>query len=166
MTKKRIIILAIVGVLSMVAVGGAFAQTTAVLNLQGTIAENIAISVFDAGANSLDLTTTAVDVKIADAYETSNVYNGYTIKIASTNGAAGSGLLQGTPGNPDTVTYTIKYDTVVADLTGVLAVKTVGPGIKSDGSTAVDVEISYTAVAADFFADDYTDDLTFTITAQ
>lgn len=140
-----------------------YAATTGSLLLKGNVAAAISIDVTaQAGVNdALDLSVTATDLKVAEVAEHSNASSGYNITVQSQNS---SSLKNGTI---DSLAYTLKYAGSSVDLSsGTAAVA------KTDNSAAVinatsDVEISYTGKpAAEMVQGEYSDTLTFTISAN
>ena len=63
-----------------------FADTTGTLLLQGEVAEELAIVVTpEAGHDSLDLSASPTDLKVASVNEKSNSNTGYNIQVKSAN---------------------------------------------------------------------------------
>lgn len=149
----------------------AFGATTGSVTPRGTVPSILEVTVTPtAGFNSLDLTTSATDVQIAQVNERTNNKAGYTISLDSTNGIAGSlgtGRFKSTDvTNTDTLDYTIKYAGNAAALTNGSATvtdsnsKTTGTGVTKA------VQVSYDGSSLFMAADTYEDTLTFTITAK
>lgn len=136
-----------------------FAGTTAQLNLKGTIGQVVDISISaDAGATTLDLTTTASDLKVADVTEQSNSNTGYSVTVTSANG----GNLEHS--NGDQFPYTMKYDGSAVDLS---SGSTFTNGTTGLIDTTKEASVSYTGQAAStLVSGDYTDTVTFTISAN
>ncbi|WP_372652678.1 fimbrial protein [Halobacteriovorax sp.] len=139
-----------------------FAATQGTLLLQGTIDQVLSLSVTpESGVNnSLDLTSTETDLKVAEVSEETNSNTGYKILVRTANG----GLLKN--GSLDEVSYTMKYDgTAVTLAQSDTEVKNESTG--GVYSYASDVEISYTGQsAASLTQGTYSDTVTFTIQAN
>ncbi len=139
-----------------------FAATQGTLLLQGTIDQVLSLSVTpESGVNnSLDLTSTETDLKVAEVSEQTNSNTGYKILVRTANG----GLLKN--GSLDEVSYAMKYDG--SDVT--LAQSDTEVKSESTGgvySYSSDVEISYTGQsAASLTQGTYSDTVTFTIQAN
>jgi hypothetical protein len=138
----------------------AFAGTTATLNLRGTVGQVVDISlVAESDAQSLDLTTSASDKKVATVTEQSNSNVGYTVSVSSDN----DGKL--VHANGDAFAYTLKYGGVDADLSN-------GGKVFSRSTTGLtndnyDAAVSYTGkAAATMVSGNYDDVVTFTISAN
>ncbi len=138
------------------------------LPLQGIVAVACTISTADAGAGTLDLSTSKTAVTIANVTEDCNDSNGYTVTVATTNGAAlTTGLLvsQNVNGaNATDLTYSIKYDTVAVTLTS--GSGTAATRSSFTNSQTVALAITYTSPGGGLPADTYTDTLTLTISAS
>lgn len=153
MKKITIMTLAIMGLSSLT-----FAET-AYLNLLGTVAKVVDISVISLGSQSLDLTTTTVNQKVGTVTEKSNSVIGYKVEVSSVN----SGNLQHS--NGDSFAYSLSYGGVDAKLIS-------GGTIFSEATTGLstknkDVAISYTGrPAAEMTSGDYEDVVTFEIVAN
>ena len=140
---------------------GTYAATTGTLLLQGTVAEELAIVVTaETGHDSLDLSASPTDQKVASVNEVSNSNTGYTISMKSTNG----GLLKN--GSLDQLAYQLSYGagSMVSPTTSDQVVKTQSTvGVYNVDS---DVDISYTGKpAAQMVEGTYSDTVTFTISA-
>lgn len=145
----------------MTIASSAFALTTGSIQLQGSVAQVISMTVTAQSiANTLDLTTTQNDLKVATVNESSNSKTGYTMTIASAN----LSKLKRTDG-PETLSYTMKYNG------SVISLASVGGTVITNSSASVvnvnkDVNISYTgASAATMVQGTYADTVTFTIAA-
>jgi hypothetical protein len=143
----------------------ALAADVGTITVQGTVAVNERITVTPVtGYDSLDLTvnTGATGTHVATVNERCNSRNGYTVTLASTH----SGVLQGTGGNTDTLSYTVTYDTTQFDLsTGTKTVtdansRTIGAGVNKE------LNIVYDGASVYLNADTYSDTLTFTLAAK
>ena len=148
-----------------------FAATPAkadALPVQGIVAEVCTITTTDAGAGTLDLSTTQANTTIATVAESCNSPDGYTVSIATTNGT-GTGLLvsQDLNGaNSTDLTYTIRYDSIAKTfVTGNIANAATRSGFTAPKPT-VPLDISYTIPGGGLPADTYTDTLTLTLTAS
>lgn len=138
-----------------------FAATTATLNLKGTIDEKMSIEVQnDTEALALDLTVPRSNFKIAEVVEKSNRKAGYKVSISSANG----GKLKN--GTDDEIEYDLAYDGVALLLDGTdvqthANERALGTGLVKE------VAISYAAqVEEDLVSGDYTDTITFVISAN
>lgn len=138
------------------------ASPTGTLLLQGTVAEEVAIVVTaEASATTLDLSASPASLKVATVNEKSNSNTGYKIDLKSANG----GLLKN--GSLDSLAYQISYNggAGITPTTTDQTVKTVATAGVYDQDS--DVNISYTGKpAAEMVEGDYTDTLTFTISAN
>jgi hypothetical protein len=137
-----------------------FAGTTATLNLRGTVGQVVDISlVSESDAQSLDLTTTTSDKKVATVTEQSNSNVGYSVTVSSDN----SGNLR--HANGDSFAYTLKYGGVDADLSnGGKTFSRSTTGLTNDN---YDATVSYTGqAAASMVSGNYDDVVTFTISAN
>lgn len=136
--------------------------TQGTLLLQGTVNQVLSLSVTpESGVNnSLDLSTTEADLKVAEVSEQSNSSTGYKILVRTANG----GSLKN--GSVDDIAYTMKYDGSPVSLS------TSDTEVKNESTGGVynyasDVEISYTGVpAASLTQGTYSDTVTFTIQAN
>ncbi len=146
-----------------------FAATPAkadALPLQGIVAGTCTISTADAGAGTLDLSSSQTDLTVANVTENCSDANGYTVTIATTNGTT-NGLLvsQDVNGaNATDLSYSIKYDG-----SAVTIASGSGTGATRSGFTAsqtVALAVTYTIPGGGLPADTYTDTLTLTITAS
>lgn len=134
-----------------------FAATTATLQLKGTIAQNLDISIVpESVATSLNLTQNASAVKVATLTEKSNSNTGYKVTVSSANnGKLKNGTFQ--------FSYTLGYNSQQLNLTSPQT-QTYAVGAHN---VQKDVTISYTGQAQEtLVAGDYTDTVTFTIAAN
>ena len=146
-----------------------FAATPAkadALPVQGIVAVACTISTSDAGAGTLDLSSSKTDVTIANVTESCNDANGYSVSIATTNGTTGGLLVsQNVNGaNSTDLSYSIKYDGSAVTISSGS-----GTGATRSGFTAsqtVALAVTYTSPGGGLPADTYTDTLTLTITAS
>lgn len=138
-----------------------FAATTATLNLKGNIQEKMSIEVQnDSDALLLDLTVQRTNFKIAEVVEKSNRQAGYKVAITSQNG----GKLKN--GSLDEVDYTLSYGGNALLLDGSDEIEYANQRALGAGEVR-DVAISYSAqVEEDLVAGDYTDTITFVISAN
>lgn len=139
----------------------ALADTQGTLLLRGSVAEELAIDVTPAsGHDSLDLSASPTDLKVATVNEKSNSNSGYKIDMKSANG----GSLNN--GSLDSLSYEISYNggAFVSPTTADQTVKTQSGGAVYDNDS--DVDIKYTGKpAASMVEGVYEDTLTFTISA-
>lgn len=147
-------------VLYLLLTSNVFAGTTANLTLRGTVPAVISITLSaEAGATTLDLSSTATDLLVGAVDERSNSLTGYTISITSLN----AGHLKN--GTADQLAYTLKYDGVLVNLSSTSTAKTVFSGGVFYNTS--NMEISYTGKAAtDMVAGDYSDTLTVEISVN
>ena len=165
--KKTILAVALLTIGSL-----AFAQTledSASIRLSGVVEKNVSIAV--SGLNNfdaLDLTADVTDLDVVSVVETSNVREGYTVSLASTNASAGvteNAFFLGDAGG-ETLTYLIKYDGAAVSFSGGVAEITNSNAKTGLNGQARTLSISYSAADAHLGNDFYSDDLTFTITAK
>ena len=146
-----------------------FAATTATGNipLQGAIAKQVDITVTaDANASALALETGASGVAIANIKEKCNSKSGYTVTLTSLNAPTGNTLILKGGANPtEQITYTLTYNSTGVTFASGSATLTDGTD-KINDTTGKVLAISFSAVAANFTADTYSDTLTITITAK
>lgn len=139
-----------------------FAATdSAVLNLRGIVDSVVDISITpESDAQSLDLSTSASNKKVATVVETANVLGNYTVSVSSLN----QGNLVHTVDSDASVAYTLSYAGQSVNLsTGSIFSRTGTPS----SSQSYDVNISYTgAPDASRLAGNYEDQVTFTISAN
>lgn len=137
-----------------------FAGTTATLNLRGTVGQVVDISlVAESDAQSLDLSSTTSDKKVATVTEQSNSNVGYSVTVSSDN----SGKL--VHSNGDTFDYVLKYGGVDAELSS--GGKTFSRSTSGLVSDNFDATVSYTGKsAATMVSGQYDDVVTFTISAN
>lgn len=138
----------------------AFAATSGVLQLRGTVPARLSIEVnAEATASALPLETDQVDTLVAQTVEKSNSKTGYKVGISSTN----EGELVSAEDSSSTIAYTLKYNGNTVDLSG----DEYSYSFPTGGSNTRDVTISYTGVAyEDLIEGVYADDVTFTISAN
>lgn len=139
----------------------AYGATSGSVILTGVVPAVTAIVVVPvSGYNNLDLTTTKIDLIVANVLEVNNTVNGYTVNVSSAN--AGK-LTNGA----NEIPYTAKYNgtsfvlqTVPVTITTQGSQTTVVAALKS-------VAISYTgAPSENRMQGPYSDTLTFTIQAN
>lgn len=159
MKAKILFLMTATSLMSFSAMG---ATASGNLNLSGSIADAVTISVTPtAAASSLNLTSTAVDTVVASVSETSNAANGYRILAKSSN----VGKLIHSSDSSQTVDYTMKYASsgAISLTASDQVVKTQNTG-GAYNAVASSVSISYTGVSASSRkAGSYTDTITFTI---
>ncbi len=134
-----------------------FAATTATLQLKGTIAQALDISIVpETLATSLNLTQNASSLKVATINEKSNSNTGYKVTVSSLN----SGKLKN---GTFLFSYTLGYNSQQLNLA---SPQTQTYAVAAHNVTK-DVTISFTGIAQDaLVAGDYTDTVTFTIAAN
>jgi hypothetical protein len=163
MNKKVVLFLAAVFAIALAA--PVFAQvgpTSGNLLLKGTVPQILQITVESLGADALDLSVAETGKVIANVTEKSNKKGGYSILLSSANNGV---LKSGDVANTDTVPYQIAYGAFNAQPSTTPANAVTVAGKTTGLGTIRDVLISYAAPASLLYADDYTDTLTFTISA-
>lgn len=147
--------------LLVLATGSAMAATTGNLLLKGTVPAVLSISVSpEAVASNLPLDTTQADTKVASINEVSNSNTGYNVSISSQN----LGKLVHSSVTSSSINYGLKYDSNSVDLS---STDTFTFGTASSVDVIKDIEISYTGIPhANLIQGDYTDTVTFTISAN
>lgn len=136
------------------------AATTGTLLLQGIVLPIRSITVTPtSAAASLDLSTTATNLKVATVNERSNSILGYKITITSAN----LSNLKRSAG-PEVFPYTLRYNGIVAPVTTVAGYSvSYGAGLVNVNR---DLEISYTGVQPETMVEGtYADTLTLSIAA-
>ncbi len=132
---------------------------SASIQLSGSVARRVNITVEGMGLwNNLDLTIDVNEEAVAKVTEFSNVRQGYTVTLASSNG----GKLIGS-GDGEELPYSLSYNGVAVSFANPItssAVKTDRLGLEKT------LSISYAAAEANLVSDFYSDNLTFTITAN
>jgi hypothetical protein len=164
MTKKIIILFTAALFASLTA--PVFAQVgpvTGDLFLKGTVPQILQITVNAVGAaQTLDLSVDEAGLVVASVTERSNKKGGYSISLSSVN----DGVLKSVdPANTDWVPYQISYGIFAAQPTLTPAVAVTETGKTTGTGVTRDVLISFSAPAQILYADDYSDTLTFTISA-
>lgn len=133
----------------------AFSATTGVLNLKGTIAQILEVSIVpETLATTLPLTTSQSNVKIATITERSNSHTGYKVSVSSQN----LGKLKRSSGT-DFLIYTITYNNNAVNL---ITGQTFTYSFTNAAPIDREVKITYTGTDS-LTAGDYTDSITFTI---
>lgn len=156
------------------AVPAAMAATSAQLSLTGTVQEILAITVAPTGsATGLDLTGSVTALKVATVVAEANNPTGYTVAISSLNQAASDcGAANGpcfhspTATTNDDLSFSILRDAVAVSFSGAAGNFVVTTARSAVGGDSYDAEITYDGTAANLDqATDYTETLTFSITA-
>jgi len=158
-------------IIALTATLGVSSATAAEITIQGAVSTSAALTVTpNAPYNVLDLGTDQTDLKVATVNEKCNKHNGYTVTLASakavSNGGGTVAKLVGALASPESLSYTMKYNTAVVTLVGGSATvanetaKTLGIGVNKD------LTISYLGAAANLAADTYSDTITLTIAAK
>ncbi len=138
-----------------------FAATTGNLLLKGTVPALLSITVTaEPLASTLPLNTTQTDSKVATVNEKSNSNTGYKVNISSTN----AGNLVHDTVSSSFINYSLTYDGNAVNLS-------TGDEFSFSSASSVDtnkdIDISYTGVPhANLVEGDYTDTVTFTISAN
>jgi hypothetical protein len=137
-----------------------FSATTAVLNLKGTVAQILEISITpETLATTLPLTQSQSAVKIATVTERSNSHTGYKVQITSLN----LGQLKGSNGN-DVLPYSLTYNNNAVNLTSATG-QTFSYSFTNAAPVDRNVGITYTG-SSSLPSGDYVDAVTFTISAN
>jgi hypothetical protein len=149
--------------ISTLAVTTAQAATSGVLALKGSVTSTFAITVTPDGTNNqtLSILSGATDFSVANVVEKSNNPAGYKVQAYSDN----AGVLKN--GTSDSVTYTIKYGAGAAvTLPAAAAPATVytSAALTAPANNTQNVKLT-TAGKATALAGDYTDNITFVISA-
>lgn len=133
------------------------ADTSATLQLRGTVPVTCTVQVVDGGA-SLDLLAGEANRQVGTVSETCNAGSGYQITLSSANG----GQLGGGTGSGQKVAYTVSYGDAAA--AGLAQPVTVSRPAAAFGRTQA-LSISLPAQSR-LAAGDYQDSLTVTIAAK
>lgn len=158
--------------------GSAFAATTGDVTVQGTVDPINEITVTaETGYNTLDLSTTQTDLKVATVLEKNNDADGYTVTLESANAKANTSsqarLEAALAGNADVMNYSMKYGVAAAE-----AAVTLSSAVGSEGTATVTDATAPTASSGDsknllisytgawLKADTYSDTLTLTIASK
>lgn len=155
--------------LSLVSVYSQQTTDTASITLQGTVEKFVSIDVTPSpGFDDLDLQSVVSNQNVATVTETSNVREGYTVTLTSTNatslGTANPAFVGQNGG--ESLTYTLTYDgnavTFVSGSVQVTDSNTTTPAL----GIGKDMNISYDGTSVFLQSDVYDDTLTFTVTAK
>jgi hypothetical protein len=165
MKNKRLVLIGVVFLVSLIGAASLFAQTT--LDLQGTIAQTVNISVTETGFhNNLNLTTLGTNIEVASVTANSNAPGGFEIAIESANASQLKGAALANASNA--IDYKLRWGAAGA----LIAAGASGSGtVLYDGHTTPEVidgtpETIYLQLETDssgFFADNFTDTVTFSI---
>lgn len=139
------------------------AATSGSITIQGTVANNISITVAPQGAyNNLNIAGGEIDQLVAIATEKSNDKNGYTVTLTTANAPTGTAaFLKGTGGNADTVPYTMTYGGVDVTLVAGNAVVTTASARTPSAGMPKNLKVTIPVVWVN--ADIYNDTITLTI---
>jgi hypothetical protein len=150
-------------------VGGDAANAVNTITLTGTVPQmcSLAVNTLPA-ATGIALQTTTAALAVGSVDETCNDDAGYTVDMVTTNGATTGLLTTGSADAAHRLAYTVKYATVAAPFTASSATVTdVNAAVGGTGTVNKALTIGYTgATPALSQATDYTDTLTFTMTAK
>jgi len=138
---------------------------SATLTLSGTVSRTVAINVTPQNNyNSLDLVGGEAEKTVAIVNERSNDKAGYTVILTSAgSGLTGQALLQpSTPGNPDTIPYSLKYGGAPVVLNHGSATLTAASGRTSSTGNNNSLTVTIPS-SAGVNADSYSDTLQLTI---
>jgi hypothetical protein len=141
---------------------GAFASTTGVLNLSGSVDVNYSIDVAPtAAATDLNIEDGETATKVADVTEITNNPAGYKVTLESAN----AGELVHNSVLSSVVAYTLDYDgNVVSPDGNVQTAKSEASQALSPGNVS-EVKISFTGLGTNAIAGTYSDTVTFEIGA-
>ncbi|MEI9990996.1 MAG: hypothetical protein WDM86_13250 [Rhizomicrobium sp.] len=169
MNKKTLGLLGAVSVSALLLAGGA-ANAANTITLTGTVPQMCSLTANpDADATGMPLQTSQTALDIGSVDETCNDDTGYSVAMVTTNGTTSGMLKSGTGDTAHELGYVVKYDGVVATpVAGSATVTDVtAPVGGTTGTVNKPITISYTgASAANSAAADYTDTLTFSMTAK
>lgn len=142
-----------------------YGQQTASLTLSGTVDRTVAVTVTPQNNyNSLDLVNGETEKTVAIVNERSNDKTGYSVTLTSM-GAGTTGRAQlrpATPGNPDTIPYSLKYAGATVSLVQGTANLTTSGG-RTSGTGANNVLAVTIPSSSGINADTYADTLQLTI---
>jgi len=156
------------------AVPAAMAATSAQLTLTGTVQQILAITVSPtASASGLDLTGSVTALKVATVVAEANNPTGYSVSVASLNqGASDCGAANGpcfhspTATTNDDLSFSLLRNAVAVSFSGASGQFISTAARSSVGGDSYDAKITYDGTAANLDqATDYTETLTFSITA-
>ncbi len=170
MNKITLCFLGAVSASALLLAGGA-ANAANTITLTGTVPQLCSLAAnTEAAATGMALDTTATALVVGSVDETCNDDTGYSVAMVTTNGLT-SGLLKSSAGTDDAahaLSYTVKYDGVVeTPVAGTVKVTDVSAPVGGTGTVNKPITIAYTgATAANSAAADYTDTLTFSMTAK
>ncbi len=144
--------------------GLAHAATSGTLTLQGTIGQELSISVIptdstpnDGTYSGLDLTTNT-NVEVANVREVSNAQNGYRVLVSH------EGKLRNQSDNSKIFNYQLKYENTDVNAGNNIEVANVSGGVYDVNKK---IRVAYTGVpAAGLVAGNYSETVTFTIQAK
>jgi spore coat protein U-like protein len=151
--------------LAVGAVTGSGDGSTASLTLSGTVSRTVSISVTpENNYNSLDLVGGETEKAVAIINERSNDKAGYTVAITSIGAGSTSQaqLRPVTPGNPDTIPYSLKYGGATVAFNLGHATLTSTSGRTSGAGTNIVLAVTIPS-AGGVTADTYSDTLQLTI---
>jgi hypothetical protein len=151
------------------AAGAANALPVNTITLTGTVPQTCSLAAnTDSGATGIALQTSATALDVGSVDETCNDDSGYSVSMTTTNGATGGLFETGSGDTAHQLAYTVTYGGVAASpIAGVATVTDVDAAVGGTGVVNKPITIAYTgASAALSAAADYTDTLTFAMTAK
>jgi hypothetical protein len=168
MSKKALRYLGAASVFALL-VGGDAANAATTIILTGTVPVMCSLVTNTlAGASGIALQTTAAALAVGSVDETCNDDAGYSVAMVTTNGVTTGMFKTGSGDAQHRLAYTVKYATVAAPFVATSATVTdVVAAVGGTGTVNKAVTIGYTAATPALSqATDYTDILTFTMTAK
>ncbi len=164
----------VLGAALIASVPAAMAATSAQLTLTGTVQQILAITVNPtASATGLDLTGTVTALKVATVIAESNDTGGYTVAVSSLNqGNSDCGAANGpcfhspTATTNDGLSFSLLRNAAAVSFTGDAGTFVSTTARSAVGGDSYDAKITYDGTSANLDqATDYTETLTFSITA-
>jgi spore coat protein U-like protein len=141
-------------------------SATATVSLTATVNANCSVAVVSNSSSGLDLTqnTPPSGTPVAVVREKCNAKSGYSISLASAN----AGKLKGqSASNPDTLSYSLRYDAADVAFAGAGPVVALTNQPKTTGQgTERTIRIVYSGAAAHLVEDTYADTVTITLTGS
>jgi hypothetical protein len=155
----RAALLLLAGAVPAVLPAPSWADLTGAIPLQGSVTAAVAVTPTSQSSN-IDFSQGATTV--GTVVESSNDPRGYIVTLQSANAitaGASTGVMKGSPGNPDTLNYTISYGGTPVTLVNGSSVVTDASGPTPSGGISRPVVVTFTSTPV--AADTYTDTLTF-----
>ena len=168
MSKKALRLLGAASTFALL-IGGDTANAVNTITLTGTVPVmcSLAVNTLPA-ATGIALQTTTAALAVGSVDETCNDDAGYSVDMVTTNGTTTGLFITGIGDAPHQVAYTVKYATVSAPFTASSATVTdTAAPVGGSGTVNKSITIGYTGAGpSKSAATDYTDTLTFTMTAK